>query len=121
MRHKKNEVPERKPHPDGRIELKLQRVASLQQAVQRQVALVKDYRLQMVSARDEQENHGHRLRNSNEGQPAREAYQLGMAEQEKRMAMAQAGIATAEETIEALHEQIAKLTAELSDSDLAWL
>ena len=40
---RKDKTPRRQPHPDGRIELKLQQIISLQQAIIRHELLVAEY------------------------------------------------------------------------------
>jgi hypothetical protein len=121
MKRARNKTPERQPHPDSRIELQLQRIIGHQRAITRYEDLVAEYREQLNAASDEQDSHSHRLRNSNEGDSARSAFELGMQAQLARMEFAEAGIAKAEQAIADEHETIIKLSAELSDTDLSFL
>lgn len=118
---RKSKTLARQPHPDPGIELQLQRIIGCQQAIARYKLLITEYRTQITSADDEADKHSYTLRISNHGQAAQQAFKLGMGEQARRMESARTGITEAEQAIEAQHEQIAKLAAGISASDLAYL
>lgn len=118
---RKSRTPARQSHPDPGIELQLQRILGCQRVITRYELLIAEYKDQMTSADDEADKHSHSLRISNNGTAAQQAFKLGMGEQAKRMTSARAGITEAEQAIEAQHEQIAKLAAGISASDLAYL
>jgi hypothetical protein len=117
---RKRKALERRPHPDGRIELALQRIIGCQRAIARYELLVKEYRDQMTSISDEQDQAGSQLRGSAAGSRLKD-FEADMAAQARRMEAARAGITGAEEAITAQYDEIAKLADGLSDTDLAYL
>ena len=121
MKRRRSQAPERTSHPDPAIELQLQRIISRQRAVARYELLIADYRTQMDSASDEQDCHSSRLRSGNQDDHARASYQLGMDQETRRMEFARTGITEAEQAIETQHEEIAKLAAAMSATDLSYL
>jgi hypothetical protein len=118
---RKSRTPARQPHPDPGIELQLQRIIGCQRTITRYELLIAEYRDQMTSADDEADAHSYTLRYSNHGSHAQQSFKLGMDEQAKRKASARAGITEAEQAIEAQHEQVTRLAAGISVSDLAYL
>lgn len=120
-RKDRNQAPARIPHPDPAIELQLQRIIGHQRAIARYELLVTEHRSQIASAGDESDKHSYTLRISNHGSAAQQAFKLGTDEQARRIEIAKAGITEAEQAIEAQHEQIAKLAAAMSATDLSYL
>lgn len=110
----------RRTHPDGRTELRLQRIAGLRAAVTRQEAVITEMRLQLAAARDEQDRAARKLRGSR-SIDRRDDFKVSMAAQDSRRSTALTAISEAEKAITALQETIAALAAELSDDDLAFL
>lgn len=118
---KRKKTPERKPHPDGRIELQLQRIIGCQEAISRQEHLITDYRHMMLNASSTQDEGAAKLRVNPGWNGAQAAFDKTMQVQQARIEQAMAGIATAEGIIEAQRDRLAKLSAEMSDTDLAYL
>lgn len=110
----------RRGHPDGRIELKLQRIAGLRAAITRQEAVITEMRSQLAAARDEQDRAARKLRDSGYGD-RRDDFKVNMAAQDARRSTALTAITDTERVITAMQETIATLAAELSDDDLAFL
>lgn len=117
---RKDRTPPRTPHPDPLTELRLQRIIGLQQAITRHERLVEEHLAQMRAARAEQNDAGDALRESGSTR-RREDFETDMAAQERRIQTATAGILAAEEFIAARREEIAKLSAEMNASELAYL
>jgi hypothetical protein len=115
-------LPARQPHPDPVTEGKLQRIVSLRAAIVRQEAAAAEHLEELRSARREQEKAGKNL--SVPGLPRtehRDAYDAMAKNAAGRAVAAQSRLGETEKDIAALHDEIAKRSAEMDPSDLAWL
>lgn len=117
---RKHRPPARQPHPDGRIELQLQHIIGCQDAIRRYELLIAEYRAHINSASDELDRDGDELRN-HPGKSQQAAFDKSASVQQARIKIAAEGITAAEASITAQRDEISKLTAELSDTDLAYL
>jgi hypothetical protein len=110
----------RQQHPDSRTELRLQQILGHQAAITRQETLIAEYHEQLAAARKQQDRASRRFRWSS-AYSKEKYFKLDVDTQAKRIEQAQTGITAAEESIAAQREAIARLAAELSESDLAYL
>jgi predicted nucleic acid-binding Zn-ribbon protein len=99
-------APDRRPHPDARVEAELQRIVTLRRAVSRQERLIEQNLQQIDALRDKARNNA--------------AYIAG--ENAERMAKALVKENSGLETeISNLHDRIDERIAKLTDTDLAYL
>jgi len=109
-------------HPDPGIDLQLQRIWDLRQAIARQDALAIIHRDGIEAAHRQQDAAGSNLR----GQVRVDkndltAYEQQMAAQADRISAATIQLTAIETAIDAKNAEIAQLAGKLSDADLAYL
>lgn len=105
---RRNRAP-RRPHPDPRTETRLQRIIALRESADRKSALIGQYT-------DEIGNLSYAYRSEAANGEHRNATKL-----ESRLTALQAEIRQLEAEIDGIHEDIAKRTEELSETDLSYL
>ena len=121
LRRRRNQAPERQPHPDPRIEAQLQRILGLRVIIAHKESLLAEYLAVMASARKQQEKAGSSFRSTDGGTLNAGDYAQAMKAQEDRIAAAQAAMTAAEEAIMARQAEMNDLLAGLSDVDVACL
>lgn len=111
----------RKPHPDPRTELELQRILAAQAVIARMETMITDYRKEIASARNEQDKAGSNLRGTRASDSERRGYEIQSRVQRDRIITAATRITEAETSIAAAHDRVAELASKLSDTDLSYL
>lgn len=99
--------PQRKPHPDSRVEAELQRVMSLQRAIGRAERRIEDIRVLRLSL----EKRAERRYDSGSAATGDDLARQSASLREERDAL--------EAQLPAMHDEIAKCLAELGDDALA--
>jgi predicted nucleic acid-binding Zn-ribbon protein len=118
--HRRRESPGHHPrrHPDPGIEIRLEAIRALQRTASRQEGLIGTYHDEIRNAHREQDHAGKCLRILT---MSRAEFADAIAASGNRVSAAQAQIDHAEQAIAAAHAEIARQTAALSESDLAFL
>jgi hypothetical protein len=119
-RRRQRELPggHSRQHPDPGIEVRLEAIRSLQRAADRQEELIAVYRDEIRSAHREQDLAGRKLRN---GSMTQVKFGTVIEASQQRAREAQSQIIRAEQAIAETHTAIADRTAQLNESDLAFL
>lgn len=104
----RNRAP-RRPHPDPRTETRLQRIIALRESADRKSTLIGQYTTEIG-----------KLSNAYRSETVN-SYHSNAAKLESRLKDLQAEIRQLETEIDGIHEDIARRTAELSETDLSYL
>lgn len=106
---KRRASPPREPHPEPRMEARLQRIVALRESAARKEALSRQYAAEIGNLSAAYRNEA---RSGNLGRAAALETRLKDLQQETRHLEGEIGT---------IHDQIAERTAELSDTDLSYL
>jgi predicted nucleic acid-binding Zn-ribbon protein len=106
---RRRHAPPRQPHPDPRMEARLQRIVALRESAARKGDLSRQYAGEIGKL-----SKGYRNRAFN-------GYPASAGDLERRLNALQGELRQVEAEIGRIHDEIAARTAELSDTDLAYL
>lgn len=108
-RHRAVARPLRQPHPDPRMESRLQRIIALRESAARKEGLSRQYAEEIGRLSSEYRH------------LAGDGWGSRAGDMEKRLKALQSDTRQLEDEIGRVHDEIAERTAELSDTDLAYL
>jgi Na+/phosphate symporter len=111
IRRNKNKTPERSPHPDPAVEIRLQRIISLRESAARKADLIQQYQHEIRKLGDSYRGMAESSYPRN-NTPSQIAKQMDNMHQQIR---------ELEEDINLIHEKIYKHSTELSETDLSFL
>jgi uncharacterized small protein (DUF1192 family) len=111
-------VPERRPHPDARIEAELQRIISLRATVARKESLIGQYQTEIDKLHAQLRTVSDRNMHGTLYGGGLKAHVLPL---EQRVGSLQGEMRNLETEVGQVHDEIGKHIAELNDADLAYL